>query len=167
MQYLIKTKLVKILVDTIYVKDTAGADKFLIKEKFGFFPKWDIFDMEGKKLLCIKKMAFNVFARYDVINTDNKTLAIIKRKFSPFVPKYKITNKIDENSAYELSGDAVSWNFSVKKNGSLICDIRKQTVSLTNNYDINVFDENDTLLCFACVLALGREHHKNKNKSKY
>ena len=166
MQYFIKTKLVKFFTDTLYVKDEANADKFLIKERFSIPAKWDFFDITGTQLMRIKKRMFRFFGRYDVVNTDKKLLAVIKRKFNPFVPKYKITNMLEEKADYQISGDIIGWSFKITKDGQPICEIRKQIIALTNNYHVNVLDENETLLCFACVIALSKEHHKNDNKKK-
>lgn len=163
-QYFIKTKFWKFVTDTLYVKDEREVDQFLIKQKFSIPKKWRILDVAGKHLFTVKKRMFRIFNRYDILDADKRLLAVIKRKFAFFVPKYKITNKVDESAQYSITGDILSWNFSIVKNGRASCEFRKQIIALTNNYFVKVFDESETMLSIAAIIALNNDRKEKQSR---
>ncbi len=165
MDFIIKQKLFNVFRESFNITDTNGTPFFAVGSPFTFFKKYVISDMAGKQLISLKKRYFRWFARWDIFRAeDNAPLFVIKRRYIPFVKKYKIINKIqEESSTYAVSGNILAWNFSILKDGVSVAQINKSLMKLTDTYVVHVDDQKEILRAISIALVMDAANHKKRS----
>jgi len=166
MEFFIKQKLFNVWQDKYMIKDVNGNDVFQVKTDVHALKRLTIYDATGLPLLKLKKRYWRFFMhRWDILDANGKLLYIIKRKFVPFVPKYKIINKMEgDTQRYSISGSIWGFSFSIlDKDKKAIAVISKKIVAWGDSYSIAVDNPNDVMLSLGCTLIFDLIHHKKKS----
>ena len=110
------------------VSDGNGALKFKIKrELITFLPKYTISFSNGREMIIQEKL--ELFRHKIHVYTDNETL--------------------------ELKGDIFSYDFDIKNGaGKNIGTVNRKFFSLTDNYELVIFNKDYTLELIALVICL-------------
>lgn len=160
--YYIKQKMLSIR-DKYYVYDNNHEQVFEIRQNnfLGFLDKLlgsifslnldlFIYNINGQEVIKIhKKMGF-IWEKFSISNNKN-IIADITQEKSLALPKINITT---ENCNYVASTTPLSRHFTIKKDEELVCEIQKKRLSLTDYYEITVYDELNYLLFISTAIAI-------------
>ena len=87
------------------------------------------------------------------ITIDGRNVAEVRRHlFTPFGERFTID--VPGPSDMEISGDLLSHEFTIERDGQTIATISKRWLSMTASYAVDVAPGEDDVLILASVLAL-------------
>jgi len=97
------------------------------------------------------------------ITLDGKNVAEVRKHlFTPFGERFTIDVHADGDM--QISGDLLSHEFTIQRDGQTVATISKRWLSMTASYAVDVPPGEDDVLILATVLALdlaidaGRDH---------
>lgn len=117
---------------TLYINNIDGEEKFIIKKKPGF-----------------------IWSNYDML-IDNNISASIHQDKSWLKPKFSVNSQYGK---YTISGDSFAKHFTVNEDGNMVAKFDKKTLSLTDTYEICVYDPDVDNLIIAIVIAIDNSIH--------
>jgi len=150
MKYIVKQKLWS-LMDKFYVKDQQDNVVFIVdSERFTLAKKLFLTDNQGKILFRIEQRLMKLLPVYEIYKGD-MLYAVLKKK--PGFLKAEI--EIEHNGPYCLiSGDNLSLEFSITKEGNEMAKISKKWSGLSDTYAVDIAtDENDAFI-IAMVICI-------------
>jgi uncharacterized protein YxjI len=150
---------------------------YVIREKmFRLGEDSDITNESGELVLQVDGKIMSLHQRLILRDPAGREVAQVHRKLVAFRPTYEITIggknvaevrqhlftpfgerlTIDVPGAgdLEISGDLVSHEFTIRRDGQTAATISKRWLSLTASYAVDVAPGEDDLLILATVLAL-------------
>jgi len=87
------------------------------------------------------------------ITLDGKNVAEVRKHlFTPFGERFTIDVHADGDM--QISGDLLSHEFTIKRDGQTVATISKRWLSMTASYAVEVAPGEDDVLILASVLAL-------------
>ena len=87
------------------------------------------------------------------ITIDGKNVAEVRRHlFTPFGERFTVD--VPGPSDMEISGDLLSHEFTIERDGQTLATISKRWLSMTASYAVDVAPGEDDVLILASVLAL-------------
>jgi uncharacterized protein YxjI len=87
------------------------------------------------------------------ITIDGRNVAEVRRHlFTPFGERFTID--VPGPSDMEISGDLLSHEFTIERDGQTLATISKRWLSMTASYAVDVATGEDDVLILASVLAL-------------
>jgi uncharacterized protein YxjI len=87
------------------------------------------------------------------ITIDGKNVAEVRQHlFTPF--REKLTIAVPGDRDMEMTGDLLSHEFTIQRDGQTAATISKRWISLTDTYAVDVVPGGNDLLILASVLAL-------------
>jgi uncharacterized protein YxjI len=150
---------------------------YVIREKmFRLAEDFDITNECGQPVLHVEGKIMSLHSRLVLRDPAGSEVAQVHRKLAAFRPTYEIT--IDgENVAevrqhlftpfherltidlpgagdMEVSGDLLSHEFTIQRDGQTVVTVSKRWLSLTASYAVDIAPCEDDLLILATVLAL-------------
>lgn len=110
--------------------------------------KVHVYDKNKHEIAFIKKELLSFLPTYyaDIFNFG---IITIKKKFTLFTIKLTV-----EEMGLVLEGDFTSHNFTLKKDEREIMTVKKGWFTWGDSYDINIKDEQYTILCICVLLAV-------------
>lgn len=133
------------------IKDLDENLAFYIKPLFSFFPKFEIRDKEQNLVFIVKQKPFRIFKKYVILNAKKELVFAVKQKFSPFVPKAKITNATKDKKL-NINGNILAHEFEICENNDVKARVSKKYISITDNYTLEIFDEENAGLYVAMAM---------------
>jgi uncharacterized protein YxjI len=159
---------------------------YVIREQmFRLAEDSDITNESGQPVLRVEGKIMSLHSRLILRDPDGREVAQVHRKLAALRPTYEIT--IDGKNAaevrqhlfspfherltidlpgagdMEISGDVLSHEFTIQRDGHTAATISKRWVSLTASYAVDVAPGENDLLILASVLALDlaldQQHH--------
>ncbi|EGC81520.1 LURP-one-related/scramblase family protein [Anaerococcus prevotii] len=166
--------------------------KYYFKEKFfKITDHYPILDENGKKAFYVDQKLKFIGYKVRVSDENRKEILSIDREFKPFLPTYKVdfTDKnkasmkikanlsifrksidvIMDNDRINLSGNFFDYEFKIRYKGETIGEVTKKILSITDQYELTVYDENYTLeliilcLCLNNIKDMELESSRNNN----
>jgi uncharacterized protein YxjI len=160
---------------------------YVIRERlFRLGEDSDITDEAGQPVLHVDGKVLSLHSRLILRDPDGREAAQVHRKLAALRPTYEIT--IDgKNTAevrkhlftafherftidvigagdMEITGDLLSHEFTIQRDGHTVATISKRWLTVTASYAVDVAPGEDDLLILASVLALDlaidAEHHQ-------
>lgn len=151
--------------------------KYYFKEKlFKIIDHYPILDDNGKKEFFVDQKIKLIGYKVEVSDKNHEEIFSIDRAFKPFLPTYRVdfTDKdkasmkikanlsifrksidvIMDNDRINLSGNFLDYEFKIRYKGETIGEVTKKILSLTDKYELTVFDENYTDELIALCLCL-------------
>jgi uncharacterized protein YxjI len=150
---------------------------YVIREKmFRLAEDSDITNESGQPVLQVDGKIMSLHQRLILRDPAGREVAQVHRKLAALRPTYEIT--IDGKNAaevrqhlfspfherltidlpgagdMEISGDVLSHEFTIQRDGQTAATISKRWLSLTASYAVNIAPGENDLLILACVLAL-------------
>ena len=113
---------------------------------FSWFDSYDIYDEQGNTLYVVKgQLAWGHCLKiFD---------GCIKKEFSFFKPSYDI-----DYNGWHIEGSFMEWDYNITDTtGNTVASISKEILHWTDQYVIDVVDENDALTALMFVLAIDAE----------
>lgn len=110
--------------------------------------KVHVYDKNNHEIAFIKKELFSLLPTYyaDIFNFG---IVTINKKFTLFNMKLTV-----EEMGLILEGDFISHNFTLEKDGRNIMSVKKGWFTWGDSYDINIKDEQYTILCICILLTV-------------
>lgn len=160
MNYQIRQKIFS-FGDSFTINDSNGNPHFQVEGKvFSFGDKLRIYDMAGNELFYIEQQLLKLFAEYNLYQ-NGQQVATCKQKFSFLGAQFDISSSQGE---YQIQGKPLSYNFQILKNGSVVANINKQFLSLSDTYEVSISDSEDQGFMIALVIIIDQVvHDNNKN----
>jgi uncharacterized protein YxjI len=150
---------------------------YVIREKmFRLGEDSDITDESGQPVLQVDGKIMSLHQRLILRDPAGREVAQVHRKLVTFRPTYEITidgknvaevrqhlfSPLHERLSIdlpgtgdmEISGDLLSHEFTIQRDGQAAATISKRWISLTASYAVDIAPGEDDLLILATVLAL-------------
>lgn len=140
------------------VKDENGRDLFKLKSSFfSIRRKKRIFDLDGNLKYYVKNKLLNFFTRSTYIySADKQKLAKLKNR--AFKSGYDVLGYGDE---IKIDG----WLYSgctIYKNGEAIGKVSAKVISLADNYEVEVGDNEDAAFIVAMIIAMDNVRDRSR-----
>lgn len=144
--------------DGFYVKDESGRDCFYAKGRvFTLAKKLWLNDLNGREIFFIRQRLFRLFPRYDIVSGDHIE-ATVKRTFPLiFGKRYKVKS---QNHGTMVVRGAVSFNFTVKRDGATVAKIHKKLLKIADTYNVDVNNPSESAFMVALALIIDARHHR-------
>ena len=160
---------------------------YVIRERlFRLGEDSDITDEAGQPVLHVDGKVLSLHRRLILRDPDGREAAQVQRKLAALRPTYEITidgknvaevrkhlfTAFHERFAIdvigtgdmEISGDLLSHEFTIQRDGQTVAAISKRWLAVTASYAVNVAPGENDLLILASILALDlaidAEHHQ-------
>ena len=165
MRLILKKKL-NSLIDGYTVHDMHGKRAYTIENQIIVGRGVKIFDETGKQIGCVKEHIFAWAPRYDLYADEGEYIGCLSREVTSAFPRYRIDYngwRVDGNlkaSAYEI----------VDADDAIIARIRKEPLSLTETYVLQIEDKKHALSALMVLIAIETERnmrmHMKKDKAE-
>ncbi|MDU1828731.1 LURP-one-related/scramblase family protein [Anaerococcus sp.] len=146
-----KEKFFKI-TDHYPILDEDGREAYYLDQVFTFIGyKSSVSDPNGKKIINISRELIAFFPKYTIDFADGSQM-VIQQKFEFF--RHKVHVYMD-NETLELKGDIFHYDFDIKNSSDKnIGTVNRKIFTLTDTYELAIFDENYTEELIALVICL-------------
>ncbi|HNX07223.1 MAG TPA: LURP-one-related family protein [Bacteroidales bacterium] len=150
MKYIVKQKLWS-LADQFCVRDQQDNVVFIVdSERFTLAKKLFLSDKQGKILFRMEQKLMKLLPVYEIYKGDI-LYAVLKKK--PGFLKAKI--EIEQNGAPLLiSGDNLSLEFSITKEGNEMAKISKKWSGLSDTYAVDIASGENEAFIIALVICI-------------
>ena len=148
MKLYIRQKLLRI-TDTYDIYDESGRKKFYAECDFTLFlHKLRVY--EGNEEFGLVQQEFNLFTPKFSFYMNNEYLGDILKEFTFFYPSYHM-----DFNGWRIDGDFFDLNYNVyDQNDNIIMTFKKEFLSFTDEYYLDIKDEKYERLCVLIALAV-------------
>ena len=137
------------------VTDPDDTPVFFVDGKLSARPKADVKDAQGAVRYRLNGPVIEFPKRLTITDAQGTTVASMKAKlFSPI--KSKMTVSMADGSSWQVEGNLIEKNYSVKAGGSPVAQISQKWVTIRDSYTLDVVDGVDPALALAVVWAVDR-----------
>ena len=163
--------------------------KYYFKEKFfKITDHYPILDENGKKAFYVDQKLKLIGYKVRVSDENRKEIFSIDREFKPFLPTYKVdfTDKnkasmkikanlsifrksidvIMDSDRINLSGNFFDYEFKIRYKGETIGEVTKKILSMIDQYELTVYDENYILELISLCICLNNIKDMELESSK-
>lgn len=140
------------LLDRYTITDDNGNTVYHVQgHLFSFGKKLDLLDSTGNEVAKIHQNLFTLTAEYEILEEESVIAVVTKEWFTFLNPRFTVESR---NGIYEMSGDWLSWNYEIHKEGRLVAEVNKQFDLFQDRYAMEILEEQDTafLLCLAIII---------------
>ena len=151
--------------------------KYYFKEKFfKIIDHYPILDENGKKEFFVDQKIKLIGYKVTVSDKNHEEIFSTDRAFKPFLPTYRVdfTDKdkasmkikanlsifrksidvIMDNDRINLSGNFFDYEFKIRYRGETIGEVTKKILSITDQYELTVYDDNYSQELISLCLCL-------------
>ena len=146
-----KEKFFKI-TDHYPILDENGREAYYLDQDFTFVGyKSAVNDRNGNRIFSIKREILAFFPRYTISFADGQTM-VIQQKLEFF--KHRVHVYMDKETL-NLSGNIFHYDFDIQNGaGKNIGTVNRKIFTLTDTYELTIFDETYTEELMALVICL-------------
>ena len=138
--------------DSYDIYDEQGNALYVVKGQLAWGHCLKIFDAYGQEVGTVKERLLTFLPKFEIYLGDTY-LGCIKKEFSFFKPQYDI-----EYNGWHIDGSFLEWDYNITdSDGYTVATISKEILHWTDQYVIDVVDENDALTALMFVLAIDAE----------
>ena len=138
--------------DSYDIYDEQGNTLYVVKGQLAWGHCLKIFDVYGQEVGTVKERLLTFLPKFEIYLGDTY-LGCIKKEFSFFKPQYDI-----EYNGWHIDGSFLEWDYNITdSDGYTVATISKEILHWTDQYVIDVVDENDALTALMFVLAIDAE----------
>ncbi len=138
--------------DSCDIYDEQGNTLYVVKGQLSWGHCLKIFDAYGQEVGMVKERLLTFLPKFEIYFGDTY-LGCIKKEFSFFKPQYDI-----EYNGWHIDGSFMEWDYNITgSDGYTVATISKEILHWTDQYVIDVVDENDALIALMFVLAIDAE----------
>ena len=128
-------------------------------ELFTIGAKLHLKDINGQELYYIKKKLTFLLAQYEIYK-DNDLCATVNQELSLFHAKLNVDSSFGK---FDISGDFMSMDYEISRNGQYFGSIHKKWLSWGDSYELDIPDEENAGFLCALVVAIDNCLHNDKN----
>ena len=146
-----KEKFFKI-TDHYPILDENGREAYYLDQDFTFIGyKSAVNDRNGNRIFSIKREILAFFPRYTISFADGQTM-VIQQKLEFF--KHRVHVYMDKETL-NLSGNIFHYDFDIQNGaGKNIGTVNRKIFTLTDTYELTIYDETYTEELMALVICL-------------
>ena len=138
--------------DSYDIYDEQGNTLFVVKGQLSWGHCLKIFDAYGNEVGTVKEQIFTFLPKFEVYLGD-RYLGCISKEFSFFKPRYDI-----DYNGWHIDGSFLEWDYEITDaGGATVASISKELFHMTDQYVIDVPNEQDALNALMFVLAIDAE----------
>ena len=138
--------------DSYDIYDEQGNTLYVVKGQLAWGHCLKIFDAYGQEVGTVNERLLTFLPKFEIYLGDTY-LGCIKKEFSFFKPQYDI-----EYNGWHIDGSFLEWDYNITdSDGYTVATISKEILHWTDQYVIDVVDENDALTALMFVLAVDAE----------
>ena len=138
--------------DSYDIYDEQGNTLYVVKGQLAWGHCLKIFDAYGQEVGMVKERLLTFLPKFEIYFGDTY-VGCIKKEFSFFKPQYDI-----EYNGWHIDGSFLEWDYNITDTtGNTVASISKEILHWTDQYVIDVVDENDALIALMFVLAIDAE----------
>ena len=160
--YVIRERMFRLGEDSV-ITDEAGQPVLRVDGKvLSLHNRLILRDLTGRETGQVHRKLAALRPSYQ-ITIDGKDVAEVRRHlFTPFGERFTID--VHGAGDMEITGDLLSHEFTIERDGQTVATISRRWLSMTASYAVDVAPGEDDLLILASVLALDlaidAEHHQ-------
>ncbi len=138
--------------DSYDIYDEQGNTLYVVKGQLAWGHCLKIFDAYGQEVGTVKERLLTFLPKFEIYFGDTY-VGCIKKEFSFFKPQYDI-----KYNGWHIDGNFLEWDYNITdSDGYTVATISKEILHWTDQYVIDVVDENDALTALMFVLAIDAE----------
>lgn len=138
--------------DSYDIYDEQGNTLYVVKGQLAWGHCLKIFDTYGNEVGTVKERVLTFLPKFDVY-LGNQYLGCISKEFTFFKPKYDI-----DYNGWHIDGSVMEWEYEITNAmGYMVASISKELFHLTDQYVIDVPNQQDALIVLMFVLAIDAE----------
>lgn len=148
--------------DNFVVKNENDEPYLTVQGKvFAFGNKLKIFDDSMNELYYIEQKLFKFLPEYRIYEQGRET-AFLKKEFTLFKPRINIDS---EYGNFTIEGSLLQHNFQVYKGSKIVASISKKYISFSDNYTLDVNDDENIPFIITLVIVIDQILHDNKRRN--
>ena len=138
--------------DSYDIYDEQGNTLYVVKGQLAWGHCLKIFDTYGNEVGTVKERVLTFLPKFEVY-LGNQYLGCISKEFTFFKPKYDI-----DYNGWHIDGSVMEWEYEMTNAmGYMVASISKELFHLTDQYVIDVPNQQDALILLMFVLAIDAE----------
>lgn len=138
--------------DSYDIYDEQGNTLYVVKGQLAWGHCLKIFDTYGNEVGTVKERVLTFLPKFEVY-LGNQYLGCISKEFTFFKPKYDI-----DYNGWHIDGSVMEWEYEITNAmGYMVASISKELFHLTDQYVIDVPNQQDALIVLMFVLAIDAE----------
>ena len=138
--------------DSYDIYDEQGNTLYVVKGQLAWGHCLKIFDTYGNEVGTVKERVLTFLPKFEVY-LGNQYLGCISKEFTFFKPKYDI-----DYNGWHIDGSVMEWEYEMTNAmGYMVASISKELFHLTDQYVIDVPNQQDALIVLMFVLAIDAE----------
>lgn len=138
--------------DSYDIYDEQGNTLYSVRGQLSWGHCLKIFDASENEVGTVKERIFTFLPKFEIYLGDNY-LGCIKKELTFFKPQYDI-----DYNGWHIDGSFMEWDYNITDSyGYNVASISKEIMHLTDQYVIDVADEQDALIALMFVLAIDAE----------
>lgn len=144
--------------DSYDIFDEQGNTLYVVKGQISWGHCLKIFDAYGNEVGTVKERILTFLPKFEVYLGD-RYLGCIRKEFTLFKPQYDI-----DYNGWHINGNFMEWDYKITNaTGNMVASISKELLHLTDQYVIDVFNCQDSLIALMFVLAIDAEKCSRNN----
>ena len=128
---------------------------------FSLGDKLKVLDANGDELFYIEQKLFKFLPEYRIFS-GGEEVAFVKREFTFFKPKVNITSAYGN---FTIDGNILGYNFNIYKDGKVVATISKKFVAFSDNYTLDVFEDENIPFLITLTIVIDQILHDNDNRN--
>lgn len=138
--------------DSYDIYDEQGNTLYVVKGQLAWGHCLKIFDTYGNEVGTVKERVLTFLPKFEVY-LGNQYLGCISKEFTFFKPKYDI-----DYNGWHIDGSVMEWEYEMTNAmGYMVASVSKELFHLTDQYVIDVPNQQDALIVLMFVLAIDAE----------
>ena len=138
--------------DSYDIYDEQGNTLYVVKGQLSWGHCLKIFDTYGDEVGTVKEKILTFLPKFEVYLGD-RYLGCISKEFTFFKPRYDI-----DYNGWHIDGSFMEWDYKITNAvGSTVASISKELFHMTDQYVIDVSNQQDSLIALMFVLAIDAE----------
>ena len=135
--------------DKFSVADEQGNSRYFAQgELFSWGKKLHIYDSAGNEAAFIRQKVFSWMPRY-FVEINGTVVATIVKDFTFFRPSYHV-----EGLPWQVNGDFWAHDYVMHDGQFEIMRFKKAWFTWGDSYELEIFNQQDELLCLSVALAI-------------
>lgn len=138
--------------DSYDIYDEQGNTLYVVKGQLSWGHCLKIFDAFGNEVGTVKERVLTFLPKFEVY-LGEKYLGCISKAFTFFKPQYDI-----DYNGWHIDRSFMEWDYKITNAaGGMVASISKELFHMTDQYVIDVPNQQDSLIALMFVLAIDAE----------